>query len=162
MNMKQARILSLAGILSFSIAIPNAYALQNGQKFKDWSGQCETIEGQKFCGITQTIKDDQGKPLVNIFIRKVKGQSDPLAFVKVPLGVTLQAGLGLAVDKQEIAQVPYTTCDPAGCNAIIPLTKDRISKMKSGSKMQVGMLYMGKEIVLSASLSGATKALNAL
>ncbi len=160
--MKKAKILSLAAILSFAGVMPSAYALENGQTFKDWRSQCETIEGQQFCGITQTIKDDQGKPLVNIFIRKVEGESEPLAFIKVPLGVTLTAGLGLAVDKQEVAQVPYTTCDPAGCNAIVPLSGDIVKKMKAGSKMQVGMLYLGKEIVLSASLKGATKALNAL
>lgn len=160
--MQKAKILSLAAILSLSATIPNAYALKNGQTFKDWKSQCETIDGKQFCGITQTIKNDKQKPLVNIFIRKIDGQKNPLAFIKVPLGVTLPAGLGLAVDKKEVAQVPYTTCDPAGCNAIVPLTADLTQKMKSGNKLQVGMLYMGKEIVLAASLSGVTKALGAL
>lgn len=155
-------MLPFVGILSLATLIPNAYALQDGETFKDWTGKCETIEGQEFCGITQTIQDEQGKPLVNIFIRKIEGQPGPLAFIKVPLGVTLQAGLGIAVDQKEIAQVPYTTCDPAGCNAIVPLDDNASSKMKAGSKLQVGMLYMGNEIVLSASLSGVTKALNAL
>lgn len=160
--MQTLKTLSLAAILSLAATIPNAYALKNGQKFKDWTGQCEKVEGKKFCGISQTIYDEEKKPLVNIFIRKVKGQSDPLAFVKVPLGVNLLAGLGMAVDKKEIAQVPYTVCDPAGCNAIVALKKDLVNKMKKGQKLQIGMLYGSKEIVLSASLSGVTKALNEL
>ncbi|PIE41939.1 MAG: IalB family protein [Gammaproteobacteria bacterium] len=160
--MQTLKTLSVAAILSLAATIPNAYALKDGQKFKDWTGQCETVEGKKFCGISQTVFDKEKKPLVNIFIRKVEGQADPLAFVKVPLGVNLLAGLGLAVDKKEIAQVPYTVCDPAGCNAIIPLKSDLLSKIKKGKKLQVGMLYNGKEIVLSASLSGVSKALKAL
>lgn len=160
--MQKYKTLSLAAILSLAATMPNAYALKNGQKFKDWTGQCETVEGTKFCGVSQTIFDKDKKPLVNIFIRKVKGQPDPLAFIKVPLGVNLLAGLGMAVDKKEIAQVPYTVCDPAGCNAIVPLKADLMKKMQKGKKLQVGMLYGKEEIVLSASLSGVTKALKAL
>lgn len=160
--MQTFKTLSLATILTLATTMPNAYALKDGRKFRDWTGQCETVEGKKFCGISQTIFDNEKKPLVNIFIRKIEGQKEPLAFVKVPLGVNLLAGLGMAVDKKEIAQVPYTVCDPAGCNAIVPLKKDLVKKIKKGKKLQVGMLYGSEEIVLSASLSGVTKALNAL
>lgn len=154
--------ISVAAILSLAVMIPNAYAVKDGQKFKDWEGLCEKFEGKKFCGISQTIFDADKKPVVNIFIRKVKGQKDPLAFIKVPLGVNLQAGLGLAVDQKEIAQVPYTVCDPAGCNAIIPLKSDLLKKIKAGKQLQIGLLLVNKEIILGASLSGVTNALNAL
>lgn len=154
--------LSTAAILTFAALMPNAYAVKNGQKFKDWTGLCEKFEGKSYCGISQTIYDSDKNPVVHIFIRKVKGQKDPLAFIKVPLGVNLQAGLGLAVDKKEIAQVPYTVCDPAGCNAIFPLKKGLLDKIKAGNQMQIGLLLVNKEIVLGASLSGVTNALNAL
>lgn len=153
---------SVGAILSLAALMPNAYAVKDGQKFNDWKGQCTTIEKQKICGITQTIFDGDKKPVVNIFIRKIKGQKDPIGFVKVPLGVNLQAGLGLAVDKKEIAQIPYTVCDPAGCNAIFPITKEIAAKMKKGSKLQVGMLLVNQEIYLQASLSGFTSALKSL
>lgn len=153
---------SAAAILSLAVVMPNAYAVKDGQKFKDWKGQCEDVEGKKFCGITQTIFDKEKNPVVNIFVRKVEGQADPIAFFKVPLGVNLQAGLGLAVDKQEVAKAPYTFCDPAGCNTIIPLSKEVTAKMKKGKEMQVGMFLGNKEVILSASLSGVTKALGSL
>lgn len=154
--------ISVAAILSLAALIPNAYAVKDGQKFKDWKGQCEKFEGKKFCGVSHTIFDADKKPVVNIFIRKVKGQKAPLAFIKVPLGVNLQAGLGLAVDKKEIAQVPYTVCDPTGCNAIVPLNNDLVKKIKAGKQLQIGLLLVNKEIILGASLSGVTSALNAL
>ncbi|MBS9777553.1 MAG: invasion associated locus B family protein [Gammaproteobacteria bacterium] len=160
--MNAIKYASVGAILSLAAVMPNAYAVKNGQKFKSWKGQCETVQKQKICGITQTILDADKKPVVNIFIRKVKGQKDPIAFVKVPLGVNLQAGLGLAVDKKEIAQIPYTVCDPAGCNAIFPLTSDAITKMKKGSNIQFGMLVINKEIVIKGSLSGFSKAVGSL
>lgn len=152
----------MAAILSLAVLMPNAYAVKNGQKFKDWKGQCEKIAGKSVCGITQTVFDKDKKPVVQIFIRKVENQKDPIAFVKVPLGVNLRAGLGLAVDKKEIAQVPYTVCDPAGCNAIVPLNNQLLAKVKKGKKMQIGMLLVNQEIVFSASLSGISKAIGSL
>lgn len=146
--------------------MPSAYALQDGQKFKSWTGKCETMNGQQFCGIKQTVFDKQKKPIIDIFIRKMQGQSEPVVFIKVPLRVFLPAGLGLAVDRQEIAQVPYLTCDQAGCNALVGLDSNMVKKIKKGSQLQIGMMVPtgteNKEIVLSASLSGVTKALNAL
>lgn len=160
--MKAIRFASVGAILSLVALMPNAYAVKNGQTFKDWKGQCEKVDKQQICGITQTVLDSDKKPVVNIFIRKIEGRKEPIAFVKVPLGVNLQAGLGLAVDKKEIVQVPYTVCDPAGCNAIFPLTSEIKGKMQKGSKLQVGMLLVNQEIVFQASLSGFTKAVDSL
>ncbi|PIE42245.1 MAG: hypothetical protein CSA47_01260 [Gammaproteobacteria bacterium] len=154
----------IAAILSLATVMPSAYAVKDGETFKSWKGHCEKFQGKEFCGISQTVVDADKKPVVNIFIRKVKVKDKPnhIAFIKVPLGVNLQAGLGLAVDKKEIARVPYTVCDPAGCNAILPLKEELINKIKTGGKMQIGVLLVNKEIVLTASLSGVTKALEAL
>ncbi len=161
--------LSLAAILSLATAIPNAYAIQDGQTFKDWKGKCASNGGKQFCSINQTVFDGKKNPVVDIFIRKTdgkKGHPPYIARIKVPLGVYLPAGMGLAVDKKGIANVPYTDCDPAGCNATVPLSQEVISKMKKGNALQIGMMLpvgnAPKEMVFSASLSGVTKALGAL
>lgn len=160
--MNTVKALSMGAILSLTAVMPNAYAVKSGQKFKDWTGQCETIDSKKVCGIEQTVFDQDNKPVVNIFIRKFKEQKDLIAFIKVPLGVDLRAGLGLAVDKKEIANVPYVFCDPDGCNAIVPLNGKLLGKIKKGKKMQVGILLVNQKIVFSASLSGITKAVGSL
>lgn len=151
-----------AAALSLAAFIPSAYAVKDGETFKAWTGKCETVDGKQFCGITQTVYDSDQKPVVNLFIRKIEGQADPIAFVKVPLGVNLQAGLGLAVDKSEIARVPYSVCDPAGCNAIFPLPDDALTSMKKGGKLQVAMFLVNQEVMVEASLSGFTKAVKSL
>ncbi len=160
--MKTVKCTSLLTILSLALLMPNAHAVKNGEKFKSWKGKCEKVDGKEFCGVTHTVFNADKKPIVNIFIRKIDDKSNPLAFVKVPLGVNLQAGLGLAVDKKEIAQVPYTVCDPAGCNAIFPLSKEVLGKMQKGKVLQVGMFLVNQEVIMEASLSGFTKAVKAL
>lgn len=155
-RLKKMAILALT-VLSF-----NAFSLDNGDKFKDWEGKCETIENKNICGISHTIFDEDKKPIVNIFIRKVDGQPSPVAFIKVPLGVNLRAGLGLAVDQAQIAQVPYTFCDPAGCNAILQLDSEKVAAMKKGKELEVGVFLVDNQVVMPASLSGISKALDAL
>jgi len=161
--MQKAKNLSLLIILALLLSIPNAYAIKNGEKFKDWQGQCDTVRDKQICGISQTIKDSKNdKPLANIFIRKIKEKEYPFAFIKVPLMVDLLAGLGVAVDGKQVTQVPYTLCDPAGCNTVIELKEDILTKMKKGRKLQIAMSYLHKEVVLTASLSGISKALSKL
>lgn len=159
--MNAIKCATVGAILSLAAAMPNAYAVKDGAKYKDWEGKCETVGKQKICGIAQRILDADKKPIVNIFIRKVKGQKDPLVFVKVPLGVDLRGGLGFAVDHKQVAHIPYAVCDPVGCNAIFPLTSEISAKMKKGSKFQVAML-VNKEMAVEGSLSGFTNALKAL
>lgn len=160
--MNTTKVAFIGLILSLVALIPNAYAVKNGQKFRDWTAQCDSIDGQQVCGITQTVLDQDKKPMVNIFIRKIEKQKAPIAFIKVPLGVNLRAGLALAVDEKGVAQVPYTVCDPVGCNAIIPLEDELLKKIKKGKKMQIAMLLVNEEIIFSASLSGITKAIESL
>lgn len=160
--MKITKAASIGAILSLLSIMPSAYAIKDGQTFKDWKGQCVDTGQEKFCGVTQTIFDADKKPIVNIFVRKIQGQKDPVGFIKVPLGVNLQAGVGLAVDSKEIAHIPYTVCDPAGCNALLLLNKETADKMKKGGKLQVAVMLVRQEVVLQGSLSGFTKAFEAL
>ncbi len=167
--MTLSRNLSLASILTLATIIPNAYAIQDGQSFKAWKGKCASNGDKKFCSINQTVLDEKKNPVVDIFIRKTdgkKGHPPYVARIKVPLGVYLPAGMGLAIDKKGIATLPYTDCDPAGCNTTVVLSKELVAKLKKGKALQIGMMLpvgnAPKEAVFSASLSGVTKALDAL
>ena len=153
----------VAIILSSVAIMPSAYAVKDGQKFKDWSGECRVVQKEKICGITQMIFNTEKNPVVHIFIRKEKGEKDPIAFVKIPLNVNLQAGLALAVDKEEVVKVPYTSCDIAGCNVIpFSLNKEIIMKMKKGKKLQIGWFIFDKLFIFEGSLLGFSKAINSL
>ncbi len=161
MNIKIIKKIAKLAILSGLILAGNSFA-KDGEKYGSWESKCVKAKKKSICGITQTVFDKNKKPVLNIFIRKVKGQKSPLAFIKVPLLVNLQAGVGIAVDKKEVGRVHYSNCDPAGCNAIVSLDKKLKAAMQKGSKMQV-VVFLGKKAINgNVSLSGVTKALESL
>ncbi len=161
--MQFTKTAAIGAILSLVVAMPNAYAVKNGQQFKDWKAECMKIGDKEECGISQIILDKKKTPFVRFFVRKIKGQKDPIAFIKVPLGVALPAGVGFAVDKNGIGIAPYSFCDPEGCNAAVPLNNEVIAKMKKGSKIQIAMAFIDqKSVEVEGSLSGFTNAFNSL
>ncbi len=161
--MQFTKTAAIGAILSLAVAMPNAYAVKNGQTFKDWKAECMKVDEQEECGISQIIFDKKKTPFARIFIRKIKGQNDPIAFIKVPLGVALQAGVGFAVDKKGIGVAPYSFCDPEGCNAAFPINGEVVTKMKKGSKMQIAMAFIDpKSVEVEGSLSGFTSAFDSL
>ncbi len=163
--MNMFKVASVGAILSLAAVMPNAYAMKNGQKFKAWTGECQKIQKQKFCAISQIVKNAEKKPMLQISVHKEKGQPSPIMSIMAPHGMAIQAGIGFSIDKdKEIAQVPYIVCNPVGCRAVFPVNKKLLAKLKKGSKMHVYMIPFGtnQEIKLSASLSGFTSGLKAL
>ncbi len=160
--MNKAKIFSLATILSLAATIPNANALEDGQKFKDWTGKCETVNGSQLCTISQAVTDGEGRPQAAVIIGKIDEKIGLAARVIVPLLVNLRAGLKLVVDGEQIAHAPYSYCDPIGCSVIVGLDNKLVSKFKAGSKLTVSFIDMRGETSYPVSLSGITSALNAL
>lgn len=162
--MNTLKAVSMGAILSLASVMPNAYALKNGQKFKAWTAQCQTVKKQKFCAVSQEVTNKQKEKMAYVSVEKIKGQADPIMTIMVPHGMELRAGAGFSIDKKKIIQVPYVVCSPIGCRAMFPLKKELLSQFKKGSKMQIYMLPFNasKEIVSQASLSGFSSALKAL
>ncbi len=161
--MQFTKTAAIGTILSLAALMPNAYAVKSGQKFKDWQAECMKIGEKEECGISQIIFDKKKTPFARIFVRKIKGQNDPIAFVTVPLGVALQAGVGIAVDKKGIGVAPYSFCSPEGCNAAFPISSKVAAKMKKGSKIQIAMAFIDqRNVEVEGSLSGFTNAFKSL
>ncbi len=150
-------------ILSLAALMPNAYAVKNGQKFKDWTAECMKVGDKEECGITQIILDKKKTPVVRFAVRKIKGEKDAVGFIKVPFFVALPAGVSFSVDKENIGVIPYSFCDPEGCNASFPINDRLVAKMKKGSKIQIAMAFVyQKGVEVEGSLSGFTNAFNSL
>lgn len=154
--MKLAHVL-FASALGLSLAAQAA--VSQGQKFGDWEGVCQ--QGQ--CGIVQVQNNSNNVPVGRIIIQKMaEAGNNPVMIVTVPLGVNLQAGLGLAVDTKELQRLPFDFCDQGGCNAAIPLQGEILNKIKAGNKLQVAAFVGAEQQTLEFSLKGITAAINAL
>ncbi len=161
--MKKTKILSLTAILSLATVIPNAYAIKDGEKFKDWTAQCKKIEKKEICTISQPSLSKDKKLQTVVVIGKINKANKLGARVITPLLVDLRSGLKLAVDGKDVAHIPYDYCDNFGCNASVLLNDNISGKLKKGSKLKVSFIDMTKgKVSYPISLSGITKAMEAL
>lgn len=145
-------LLSTLALLSVSASA----AISHDKAYGDWKGACEDGE----CGIVQVAYDGEKQPIGRVIVRKIG--KDTVAFVTVPLGVSLKGGLGVAVDAKEIHRADYDFCDGGGCTAIFPLKNDALDKMRKGSKMQVAVFILDQSQAMEFSLKGITEALKNL
>lgn len=156
--MKHAPKLLIAAVLAAASLTATA-KISDGKAYGDWKGICQ--EGE--CGVGQIVNNDKGEPVGRIVLRKVpEAKNNVVAFITIPLGVNLRAGMALAVDGKELGVSPYDFCDPNGCTAVIPLEGDVLKKIKAGSALQVGSYFGNKQQTMGFSLKGVTAAIKEL
>lgn len=151
--MKKISLALLFGLVGLAQA-----KVTDGKAYGDWKGACEQNE----CGVIQITYDDKKQPIGRVILRKMKQDGKVVAFITVPLGVSLKGGLGVAVDKQEVSRAAYDFCDDGGCTAIVPLDNKIADRMRSGSKMQVAVFILDQSQAMEFSLKGVTEALKNL
>lgn len=150
------------------IASPAASALEDGQKFKDWTARCETVKGaeQETCYIFQRLvskKDEQYVQVLHVLVGYVTADNKPGMFATVPLGVSLPQGVQMSVDGGDAVRFGYNQCSRQGCLGALALSDELIARMKAGKQALI-TFYSGAQqpLSLSISLQGFTAGFNAL
>ncbi len=167
-----AALRSIAACMLCSITAamipPAAPALEDGQKFKDWSGRCETLKGVdgERCYIFQrlvTKKDGDYLPVLHVLVGYITADGKPGLFATVPLGVSLPQGLQISVDGGEAVSFGYSHCNNQGCLGALALSDQLIAEMKAGKQALI-TVHSGSQqpVSITVSLSGFTAGFNAL
>ncbi|MCB1739278.1 MAG: invasion associated locus B family protein [Gammaproteobacteria bacterium] len=143
--------------------------VENGQRFKDWMGRCETgkdDQGKELqvCYISQRLIMKEGKrPVLEVSVGYMQNDKQPAAFFTVPLGVTLPPGMQIQVDEQKAVRIPFAYCRDSGCIAPMPLNDDIVGQFKAGNKATITFIDgLGQRVPVPVSLSGFTAGFNAL
>lgn len=134
-----------------------------------WEVRCAG-ENNAVCAMSQVAKNEQGQPVLQMLIRKVKdlkgpdGQPvDAVIEVFAPLGVFLPAGVGFKVDGRDIGRAVYRVCDTRACIVQEPVNAEFIGQLKKGAAAQLALVGInGKANEVQVSLSGFTKAFGSL
>ncbi|MGC2856521.1 invasion associated locus B family protein [Novispirillum sp. DQ9] len=148
--------------LAATAALPAAAAPQPGQKFGDWTVGCEQANGGQLCNISQMMQNPQAKQSILVAIAR-PAQGDPQFLVRVPLGVILTEGVGVKVDEGKAVRLPFVQCMASGCQTIVPMEADTITKMKSGNTLNIIFVAPGGQpITVPMSLKGFTAAFDGL
>jgi invasion protein IalB len=143
-----------------------AAAAEPGQKFKAWEVKCEKAENSaQVCHIFQEVSEPNNKQkLLHIAIGYLPEKPDkPVAFVTVPLGVLLPAGISLQIDAGDPVRIPLEVCLPTGCRSGFALNEKLLAAMKNGVTAKFTFYDMARqEAVAEVSLSGFTAGINAV
>ena len=155
--------LGLAMLLSLPLG---ANAARSGEKFDDWTIQCETPEGmtEELCHafLLVTVKE-KNQRILHVAVGYPPKQETPIAIVTVPLGVALQAGVQVKVDDGKALPFPFNVCMSNGCQAGIKLESAMIEEWKKGQKLVVTFGNLKRQgLNVPVSLKGLTAALGAL
>lgn len=133
-----------------------------------WDVVC--IEGRDVCAMRQIGRDSQGNEVMAVTVRALKdvkadnGEVVPAAIdILAPLGVALKAGVRVKIDGGQERAAPFDICLQNGCLVRSPMGADFLAQMKKGSRAAMTMVAAQRgEISVSISLSGFTKAFNAI
>lgn len=146
----------------YLIKEPNSKA----ETFSSWANQCDTDPNtnQKICYSSQTILiKEKDAEILYIAIGHIPESDKPLLRMTTPLGTLLPEGMQIQVDKGEQSRLPYIFCNRIGCHIEVGVTDKFLTAIKKGSTLKIRFLDLaGREFMVPVSLSGFTKAYNAL
>lgn len=134
--------------------------------YNSWANQCETDPNTKneICYSSQTILvKDKDVEILYIAIGHIPDTEKPLLRMTTPLGTLLPEGMMIQVDDGEESRLPYVFCNRIGCHIEVGVTDKFLTAIKKGNKLNIKFLDLGgREFIVPVSLSGFTKAYNAL
>lgn len=148
-----ASLLAGAAIL----LVPSAFAAKDGDKIKDWTVACEKDKDKKptdRCFIVQTVVNGKDNPVLQMSAGYLKSSNKPAAFLTLPLGVSLPAGISLKIDEHEPVRTQYERCIPSGCVAGLMLTDELMKALKGGTQIKVQVYDGDKPVTMPISLKG--------
>ena len=140
------------------------------ETYQDWVINCQQLRQEdgaavRNCAMSQELRQASNNQLVlMVSIAPPVNGNVPRATIVAPFGLDLSQGVGVVIDGNDIATVPFITCMPAGCIAEIDLEPAMLDKLQSGETAQVVLLprQSDKPLLLSISLAGFTNAWNRL
>jgi invasion protein IalB len=110
-----------------------------------WTKVCGTDQAanKQICMTTQDFTAETGQPLASAAIREM--QDDPVKkfIVSVPIGMLIQPGTRVVIDKEAPLSLKYEICFPNGCFASMDVNAEFVTKLKKAQNITIQALQMG-------------------
>jgi invasion protein IalB len=115
---------------------PRGQRVANDISYGGWQKLCFKPGGAKtVCRTTITGKFDTGQTAVRVDLIEREGDERARLQLFLPVGMFLQAGVKIAVDKSNPYQIPYTWCLANTCIAADLANPKMIGEMESGQTL---------------------------
>lgn len=123
-----------------------ANAPATSQIIGDWLLACAPpVKGHKSCVMSQTLVSDKLKKPVGVLTigrdqaGKLKGS------FRLPVGVSLPAGVVVGLEKENSFAVSYTACHRTGCFASFDLTESLLEQIRKAPKISAVVQNTSKQ-----------------
>jgi invasion protein IalB len=164
---------AIVGILA-SLFLPVAHAAFAANSSSD-AARVEllptTNEWTKICGhdpaankdICYTTRDFTAKadeaPVLALAVYDIAGDDRRIVRMVLPLGLMMEAGIRLSIDKGATLQGKFETCHPNGCFAEAKTNKALVEQLKKSSTMNIAVRNQtNAEVTFGVPLAGFAKA----
>lgn len=112
------------------------------------------------CVIEQrVVLSNNGQLLAGVTIRLPPDSQTPVMMIQTPYGLSLPAGLKLAIDDKPFETLPLQTCDGGGCYAGNVVSPELLVALKQGTTLSITFQDSSqRDIAVPVSLNGFTAA----
>lgn len=142
-------------------ALPN-HATAISETYGDWTLNCGTDKGTKFCTLSQAQVNKEGQRAFAVELRTAKDGSSE-GTILMPFGLKLDAGVVLRLDDKDIGQgLRFSTCLAQGCLLPVSFPSAGIEAIRQAKTFTVGALNVSNNqlVTFSISLNGFAVALD--
>jgi invasion protein IalB len=131
--------------------------------YDEWRVTCPAAtvkEGS--CELSSEIMDkSQPQPVARITIT-TDPKGNKVAGFHMPLGVALEAGMGMTIGKDPVKVYPYRTCNAVGCLATAPFDDKLAAALKGATEAKLMFATLeGKPIAVNVTFKGYSKGVRA-
>lgn len=114
---------------------------------------------KEICFVQRELRTDSGQFMASAGVREVKGEARRILLVQTPVGMLIQPGMRVQVDKGKQDAAKYTICFPNACFAELPIDDAFVASMKKGGELILTTLnQQAKGVSFKLSLKGFTTA----
>ena len=123
--------------------------------FQDWRLVCPAaIQKDGSCQMTDDLLDSKShQEVARLIMGKEKGAL--VLGITLPLGVSLEPGVGLVIGKDPMKIYAYRTCAQIGCVAVLPVDVKLLTSMQQAKDASIVFAGQdGKPIKLGFNMNG--------
>jgi invasion protein IalB len=145
---------------------PKAPPAKIEANFGQWSLVCnqpKTKEEKPSCSLVQALVERDSNKLVFRVTVAYGPKGNLVLRIDGPTGVALQKGLEFSPDEVKIYRMPFQTCLPRGCSAVLVVADDLKQDLQKSQKGSITVHALsGQAVRAPAQLAGFTDGLAAL
>lgn len=131
--------------------------------FGSWTLLCGKEGGRERCSIVMPLVEKESQKLVFRVVVTYAPRGELVLRVDGPTGIALQRGVEFSPDTKKVYPMPFQTCLPMGCKALLLVSDDLKKELAASTQGSITIYALnGKAVHTLATFTGFADAMAAL